>query len=84
MICLSMAPRAMMWWITAVSDCGPCRQSLALAAETGAAYLDLNDPLTDENGCLKVEYCLDGIHINEDGYRAIFPLLMEQIGEPIT
>jgi len=55
-----------------------------LAAETGAAYLDLNDPLTDENGCLKAEYCLDGIHINEYGYRAIFPLLMEQIVEPIA
>ena len=35
--------------------------------------MDINDPLKDENGNLKAEYTIEGMHIKEEGYRAIFP-----------
>ena len=38
-----------------------------------AKYMDINDPLKDENGNLKAEYTIEGMHIKEEGYRAILP-----------
>lgn len=35
--------------------------------------MDINDPLKDENGNLKAEYTIEGMHIKEEGYRAILP-----------
>ena len=46
-----------------------------LAAKHGAAYLDLNGPLKDADGRLKAEWTYEGMHIREEGYRAIFPLV---------
>ena len=53
----------------------------ALARRFGAAYLDLNAPLRDENGCLKAEYTLEGIHMYADGYRALLPALLPALRE---
>lgn len=36
-------------------------------------------PLKDENGNLKAEYTIEGMHINEDGYRSIFPEFMKYV-----
>ena len=47
----------------------------ALAAKHGAAYLDINAPLKDADGRLKAEWTYEGMHIKEEGYRAIYPLL---------
>ncbi len=44
-----------------------------LAEKYYAKYMDINDPLKDENGNLKAEYTIEGMHIKEEGYRAIFP-----------
>ena len=44
-----------------------------LAEKYHAKYMDINDPLNDENGNLKAEYTIEGMHIKEEGYRAIFP-----------
>ena len=44
-----------------------------LAEKYHAKYMDINDPLKDENGNLKAEYTIEGMHIKEEGYRAIFP-----------
>lgn len=44
-----------------------------LAEKHHATYIDINDPLKDENGNLKAEYTIEGMHIKEEGYRAIFP-----------
>ena len=44
-----------------------------LAEKHHAKYIDINDPLKDENGNLKAEYTIEGMHIKEEGYRAIFP-----------
>ena len=51
------------------------REVRRLAEETGAVYIDVNAPLKDSQGRLKAEYTLEGMHINEAGYRAIYPLV---------
>ena len=47
-----------------------------LAEKHGQRYIDLNGPLTDEQGRLKAKYTIEGIHINHEGYRSIFGALM--------
>lgn len=44
-----------------------------LAEKYHAKYMDINDSLKDENGNLKAEYTIEGMHIKEEGYRAILP-----------
>lgn len=51
------------------------REVEKLAKELGARYIDVNAPLKDSRGRLKAEYTIEGMHIREDGYRAIYPLL---------
>lgn len=53
-----------------------------LAQEKGARYIDINAPLKDANGCLKAEYTIEGMHIKEEGYRAIYPEFMKYATEP--
>ena len=53
----------------------------ALAARHGARYMDFNAPLTDEQGRLKAEYTIEGMHIKEAGYRAIWPAVKTAIEE---
>lgn len=45
----------------------------SLAERHHARYLDVNSVLTDEQGRLKTAYTLEGMHLNEAGYRAMFP-----------
>ena len=47
----------------------------ALAEKHGGVFLDLNAPLRDETGRLKAEWTYEGMHIREEGYRAIYPLV---------
>jgi len=51
----------------------------ALAAKLGLRYIDVNAPLTDADGNLKKEFCIDGMHITEEGYRSIWPLIIEDL-----
>lgn len=51
------------------------REVEKLAKELGARYIDMNAPLKDSRGRLKAEYTIEGMHIREEGYRAIYPLL---------
>ena len=44
--------------------------------------IDINDPLKDRDGNLKAEYTIEGMHIKEEGYRAIFDLFMGYAKEP--
>ncbi len=46
-------------------------------------YIDINKNLTDEQGRLKAEYTIEGLHINEDGYRAIYEDIMTYVKEPL-
>lgn len=51
----------------------------ALTNRHGARYMDFNAPLTDEQGRLKAEYTIEGMHIKEAGYRAIWPEVRKAI-----
>lgn len=53
-----------------------------LAAAHHAKYIDVNRNLKDEQGRLKSEYTLEGMHINEEGYRAMFPAFLKYVNEP--
>lgn len=52
-----------------------------LAAEKGARFINVNAPITDENGSLKAEYSIDGLHFTEEGYRSIYPLIKQYLTE---
>jgi lysophospholipase L1-like esterase len=43
-----------------------------LAKELGVEFLDFNHIIAKDNGYLKDEYSVDGMHLTEDAYRAIF------------
>lgn len=47
----------------------------ALAQRHGASYIDINEPLFDHAGNLKAEYTIEGMHLNEQAYRSVYPLL---------
>ena len=53
--------------------CEANRAVEALAARRGHRFMDFNAPLTDEQGRLKAEYTIEGMHIRPEGYRAIWP-----------
>ena len=53
----------------------------ALAQRHQQRYIDVNAPLTDPQGLLKAEYTIEGMHIKEEGYRAIWPLVRQAILE---
>lgn len=52
-----------------------------LAERHGQRYIDINRDLKDEQGRLKAEYTIEGMHINEDGYRAVYDDIMEYVRE---
>lgn len=56
-------------------------QVAQLAAKHGQKYIDVNAPLTDEQGRLKAEYTIEGMHIKPEGYRAIFDDVMKYVME---
>lgn len=47
-----------------------------LAAQFGAQFLDLNAPLRDENGDLKEEYTIEGMHMYANGYKPVLDQLL--------
>ena len=52
-----------------------------LAAKHGQRYIDVNEKLRDEQGRLRAEYTIEGMHINEAGYRAIYDDIMAYVRE---
>ena len=42
-----------------------------LADKMNCEYIDLNVGLTDENGRLKKEFTIEGIHMYPNGYRVV-------------
>lgn len=47
-----------------------------LAEQFGAQFLDLNAPLRDENGELKEEFTIEGMHMYANGYKPILDQLL--------
>lgn len=56
-------------------------QVAKLAQKHGQKYIDVNAPLTDEQGRLKAEYTIEGMHIKPEGYRTIFVDVMRYVEE---
>ena len=54
----------------------------AMADRRGHRFINVNGPLTDPQGRLRAEYTIEGMHIREEGYRAIWPLIREEILAP--
>lgn len=52
-----------------------------LAARHGQRFINVNAPLMDEQGRLKAEYTIEGMHIKPEGYRAIFEDVMAYVNE---
>ena len=52
-----------------------------LAMKHGQRYIDVNRALKDDLGRLKAEYTIEGMHIKEDGYRAIMDDLIPYVTE---
>lgn len=52
-----------------------------LAARHNQSYIDVNRNLKDEQGRLKAEYTIEGMHIKEEGYRAIYEDVMRYVKE---
>lgn len=53
-----------------------------LAKKHNQKYIDVNRNLKDEQGSLKAEYTIEGMHIKEEGYRAIYEDVMAYVKEP--
>lgn len=47
-----------------------------MAEENGVDYLDVNSGLYDENGELKEEFTVDGMHMYANGYQAVWQELL--------
>lgn len=54
-----------------------------LAEKHGQRYIDINTNLKDEHGRLKAEYTIEGLHINENGYRAVYDDIMKYVKEAV-
>ena len=52
-----------------------------MAEMFGYLYIDVNKNLTDEEEKLKLEYTIEGIHMNAKGYRIVFENLKEYLQE---
>lgn len=52
-----------------------------LAKKYGQRYIDVNDGLTDENGELREEYSIEGVHMYAEAYELIFRNLKPYILE---
>lgn len=48
----------------------------SLANRFGAQFIDLNAPLRDENGELKAEYTIEGMHMYANGYKPVLDQLI--------
>jgi lysophospholipase L1-like esterase len=51
----------------------------ALGARRGYRFINVNAPLMDCEGRLRADYTIEGMHIKEIGYRAIWPLVKAAI-----
>ena len=54
-----------------------------LAEKHGQRYIDINKNLMDEQGRLRAEYTIEGLHINEDGDRASYDDMIAYVKEPL-
>jgi lysophospholipase L1-like esterase len=56
----------------------------AYAAKAGAIYCDYFSALADENGALKPNISMDGLHPNEAGYKLMAPVVQAAIDQALS
>lgn len=66
---------------TNAAVCETNRRLRALCAKRGVAYADVHRLLIDDEGNLKTEYALDGLHVNLKAYRVIADALYPYLSE---
>ncbi len=49
--------------------------------DLAVSYIDVNSPLKDKNSKLVKKFSVDGVHINENGYKLVFKILEKYIDE---
>lgn len=54
-----------------------------LAERHGQRYIDISRNLKDDKGRLKAEFTIEGLHINYDGYSAVYDDIMKYVKEPL-
>ena len=52
-----------------------------LAKQHNCRFIDVNEGLYDENGRMKAEFCVDGIHMYPDGYAIVLDNLLPYLEE---
>ena len=52
-----------------------------MAGRLGCRYIDVNEGLYDERGRLRREICLDGVHLQADGYVPVLKNLLPYLAE---
>lgn len=55
------------------------KEMAALASEFGYEFINVNDGLTEEDGSLKAQYTIEGIHMYTDAYKLVFRSLQPYI-----
>lgn len=50
-----------------------------LCAELGCTYINVHDKLTDEDGNLRADLTMDGLHVNDEGYAIVTAVLSEYL-----
>ena len=50
-----------------------------LAEKLGCRFIDVNDGLRDENGRLKAEFTIEGIHMYANGYQVVLENLKKYL-----
>lgn len=60
------------------------RWMFEFAKDHGDTYADLWSPLGDPKYNLMAQYSLDGVHINEEGYKLIAPVLEKRVAEALA
>lgn len=52
---------------------------IPICEETGCTYINVHDFLIDEDGDLRAELTMDGLHVNADGYAIVTDILSEYL-----
>lgn len=52
-----------------------------LADEEDITYIDVYSELIDDDGLLKLEYTIDGLHLSDDGYKKVTEVLKKYVRE---
>lgn len=53
-----------------------------LASGVGATYVDVYNALADQEGQLQINYTVEGLHLNAEGYCTVLSILKDYFESP--